>query len=209
MHSNLLVPLLVVCLLGGVFVYALVNDSDNVRHPTNGTTIVAFGDSLVEGVGATKGNSFVDILSQRIETPIINMGVSGDTSADGLTRIDNLIAQDPRIVILVLGGNDALRQTPPDETFSNLRSIVETLQARGTAVLLVGEPGGISFGSEYEKRYKALATEKQLLLVPNILKGLLGKTTYMADAIHPNDAGNVLVADKIEPQLRKLLDTPR
>jgi acyl-CoA thioesterase-1 len=133
------------------------------------------------------------------------MGVSGDTSADGLARINEVIAQDPRIVVLVLGGNDALRQIPPNETFSNLRSIVEVLQARGAAVLLVGEPGGITFGNEYEKGYRELAKEKKLLLVPNILHGLLGKTAYMADTIHPNDAGHVLVADKIEPHLRKLL----
>jgi acyl-CoA thioesterase I len=204
MHNKLWVLFFLV--LGGGFLYAHVHTSNDVRYPTNGTTIVAFGDSLVEGVGATQGNSFVDILSQRINTPIINMGVSGDTSADGLARINDVIAQDPRVVILVLGGNDALRQTPPEETFSNLRSIIETLQAHGVAVLLVAEPGGISFGREYEKRYKNLAKEKQLLLVPNILKGLLGKSVYMTDTIHPNDAGNVLVADKIEPSLRKLIE---
>lgn len=175
------------------------------NFPQSGTTIVAFGDSLVEGVGTSPGRTFVDVLSARVGEEILNLGISGNTTSDGLVRLDEVLVEDPRIVIVLLGGNDALRSVDPDVTFGNLRAIIEELQREGVAVLLVGAPGGIRHPKTYEREFKKLAEDYGTAYVPNILKGLLGRPQYMADAIHPNDAGHVIMADRIEPGLRLLL----
>jgi acyl-CoA thioesterase I len=168
--------------------------------------IVAFGDSLMQGVGATDGNTFVDILSQRIGEDIINLGVSGNTTVDALMRIRELEEYNPRLVIILLGGNDALRNISPDDTFQNLSLLIETLHKKNAAVLLLGITGGISYGQTYEREFEALAERYKVAFVPNVLHGLIGRPEFMSDAIHPNDAGYTRIADKIEPELQYLLD---
>jgi lysophospholipase L1-like esterase len=174
------------------------------NYPTTGTTIIAFGDSLTEGVGTTERNDYASLLSARIGEPIINMGISGDTTADGLKRLDALLEQDPKVVILELGGNDALKRVPVETTFKNLATIIERIQAKGGAVVLVGISGGF-YGTRYDKEFETLARTYGVAYVPNIVKGLLGRTEYMSDTIHPNDAGHVIIADRIEPKLREVL----
>jgi lysophospholipase L1-like esterase len=174
------------------------------NFPTAGTTIVAFGDSLTEGVGTTKGNDYASLLSKRIDELIINMGVSGDTTADGLKRLDTLLEQDPKVVILELGGNDTLKRVPVETTFKNLATIIERIQSAGGAVVLVGISGGF-YGTRYDKEFETLARTYGVAYVPNIVKGLLGKPDLMADTIHPNDAGHIIIADRIEPKLREVL----
>lgn len=176
------------------------------NFPTKEGPIIAFGDSLVEGVGTTPGNTFVDNLSERIGEPILNMGVSGDTTEDGVNRMQYVLDTKPRIVILLLGGNDALKRVPPEDTFKNVRTIISTFQNEGIAVLLIAPPGGISYANRYENEYETLAKEYGVAYVPNILKGLLGKSEYMADIIHPNNEGHKIMADKIEPVLKVLLE---
>ncbi len=190
-----------------IFFYMVFHDTHTVTDfPTRSGPIVAFGDSLTEGYGTTKGHNYVDILAQRIGEEIINMGVSGNTTTDALLRMDELVAQEPRLVILLLGGNDTLRQMPAELTEQNLRDIIETLHDEGTAVLLVGVSGGFANAQRYADMFEELADEYELAFVPNILKGLIGRSEYMYDAIHPNDTGHVKMADRIEPELRMLIE---
>ena len=105
------------------------------NYPSQGTDIIAFGDSLVSGYGANPEDDFVSLLSQDIGRPIVNLGVNGDTTADGLARIDELNAYHPKVVLLLLGGDDALQQVPVDETFQNLAEIIQNMQQRGAIVL--------------------------------------------------------------------------
>jgi len=175
-------------------------------YPTGTGPIVAFGDSLTEGVGATHGSTYVDVLSDRVGEEIVNLGVAGNTTTDGLLRIRELVEYEPRLVILLLGGNDTLRRMSPELTEQNLRDLIETLHDEGSAVLLVGVSGGFSNATRYAEMYEKLAEEYGLAFVPNILKGLLGRSEFMSDTIHPNDAGYVKMADRIEPELRKLLE---
>lgn len=199
--------IIVSIVIGSLFLFLFMNNEQKVTDfPTKDGPIVAFGDSLVEGVGASAGHTFVDLLSKRIDEPIINLGVSGNTTADGLMRIRELEAEDPRLVLLLLGGNDALRRLPLEDTFANLSQFIEALQEKKIAVLLIGISGGISYARSYEEAFENLADKYGVAYVPNILKGLFGRSEYMADAIHPNDAGNVRMADKIEPVLRYLLE---
>lgn len=171
---------------------------------STGTTIVAFGDSLVRGVGATPGNDLFSLLSERIGEPILNMGVSGDTTADAIARLDAVLAADPRLVIIILGGNDYLKRVPRDITFGNLGQIVDTIQARGSAVLILGVRGGI-IRDTYDELYEDFAREHHAGFVSNILDGLIGDPKYMADSIHPNDLGYRMIADRVEPVLRRIL----
>ncbi len=166
--------------------------------------IVAFGDSLVQGVGASDvSNNFVSLLSRDIGEDIINLGVSGNTTRDGLERLDDVIEIKPRIVMLLLGGNDFLKKIPQDETFANLRSIVERIQNTGASVLLLGVRGGLLYDS-YDKRFKAFARENGTGFVPNVLDGLIGDRKYMYDSVHPNDAGYEVMSRKIYPVLVKM-----
>lgn len=187
-------------------VFWFMNQKDPIANSdSKGTTIVAFGDSLVFGYGSTKGNDFVSLLSNDIGQPIINLGKSGDTTASALTRIDTALEQNPKVVIVLLGGNDFLRSVPQAQTFANLSTIIERIQSKGSAVILLGVRGGI-FSDAYEADYQALAEKYQTGYVPNVLNGLLGNKQYMSDAIHPNDAGYVRVADKVLPELKRVLE---
>ena len=177
-------------------------------NPTAGENIIAFGDSLVAGHGATPGHDFVSVLSRRTGLPILNAGRSGDTTAAALARLDDdVLGRNPRIVIVLVGGNDFLRRIPRDETFRNLDTIVTRIRSQGAAVVLVGVNVGL-FTDEYGAQYDALARRASAAFVPDILDGIVGRADRTSDAIHPNDRGYELIADRIEPVLREL-DGPR
>ncbi len=174
------------------------------NYPPKDGPIVAFGDSLVAGVGSTPGNDFVSVLSTKIGEPIINLGISGDTTAGGLARIDSLLDENPRVVILLLGGNDFIRKVPREETFSNLRTFIDKIQAGGSAVVLLGVRGGLISDSA-DELFEDLAKETGSAYVPNVLSGLFADSRYMSDAIHPNDAGYAKVADKVYKVLKDVI----
>jgi len=198
-----LVILIAVGILAGL--WSLRSDLPRAAKPTNGETIIAFGDSLVAGRGASSGQDFVSLLSQRLGSPIINAGHSGDTTGSALARLDrDVLALNPRIVIVLLGGNDFLRRVPTRDTFKNLETIVSRIRQRGSAVLLVGVGVGL-FTDPYQAEYEALARRTSAGLVPDVLDGIIGHTDLMTDAIHPNDRGYAVVADRLEPVLRELM----
>ncbi len=162
--------------------------------------IVAFGDSLVQGVGATEGNDFVSRVSAKIGRPIVNLGKSGDTTRSALTRLDLLLAENPDVVILLLGGNDYLQRIPKEETFANLGTIVSRVQDSGGAVLLLGVRGG-AIRDTYETDFADFARANQTGYVSNVLDGLLNDRDLMSDAIHPNDAGYEIIAERVAKEL--------
>ncbi len=174
------------------------------NYPPKDGPIVAFGDSLVAGNGSTPGNDFVSLLSTKIGEPIINLGIPGDTTAGGLARIDSLFDENPRVVILLLGGNDFIRKVAREETFSNLRAIINKIQASGSVVVLLGVRGGLLADSA-DGLFKDLAKETGSAYVPNVLSGLFADSRYMSDAIHPNDAGYIRVADKVYEVLKDVI----
>jgi acyl-CoA thioesterase-1 len=138
--------------------------------------------------------------------PIINAGRGGDTAASALTRLDrDVLARDPRVVIVLLGGNDVLRRVPVDRTFADLGTLVARIRERGAAVVLVGLSVGF-VTDPYGREYAALAERTASAYVPDILDGILHDQARMADAIHPNDEGHRIMAERIEPALRELLE---
>ena len=187
--------------------YFVFRHGDTItNYPPKNQTIVAFGDSLVEGVGSTPGNDFVSVVGRTLGVTIINKGRSGDTTADGLARINDVLTEDPGIVIVLLGGNDALRRVPKTETFANLGMIIERLQSRGAIVVLLGVRGGI-LGDGYAGAFEALAKKYHTAYVSNVLEGLITNQQYMYDGIHPNDRGYIIVAERVAKVLKTVLST--
>jgi lysophospholipase L1-like esterase len=195
-----------VAIVLAVAVWYLRSDVPRAARPTAGTAIIAFGDSLVEGRGATPGGDFVSVLSRQVGVPIINAGRSGDTTQAALARLDpDVLSRNPRIVIVLLGGNDFLRRVPPEQTFANLTTIVERIRATGAAVVLIGVNVGL-FRDPYGDEFEQLARRTSAGLVPDILDDIIGDNARMADSIHPNDVGYQLIADRVEPALQELIE---
>jgi len=171
-----------------------------------GVDVIAFGDSLTAGYGASAGQDFPSRLAERTGIPIINAGVSGDTTDSALARIDgDVLSRDPRIVIVGLGGNDFLRSTPLETTEANLRQIVRKLQEAGAMVVLLGFRFP-SLNADYESMYERVAEEERCLLVAGTLSGILTNPALKSDAIHPNARGYDLMAERMAGPLTKLVE---
>lgn len=202
--KKILIGIFIACATIFLFWYFSPSTYTIKNHPSSGETIIAFGDSLVEGVGSTEGNNFVSLLSQRINTPIVNLGHSGDTTADALARINDVLVKKPKVVMVLLGGNDFLKRIPKHEMLSNLEQIITAIQNKGAVVILLGVRGGLITDS-YESDLKSLAQKTGSAYVSNVLKGLIGNPKYMDDSVHPNNAGYAIIADRIYPILEKML----
>ncbi|HEX6087742.1 MAG TPA: arylesterase [Thermoanaerobaculia bacterium] len=172
---------------------------------SRGSAVIAFGDSLTAGYGAGEGEDWPSRVSASTNVAVINAGVSGDTTEGALARLDDdVLARDPRIVIVGLGGNDYLRGEPLSSTETNLRGIVRKIHARGAMVILLGFRFP-SLNADYEAMYERVAEEEGCLLVEGTLKGILTDAKLKSDQIHPNAAGYALMAERIAGPLRKLI----
>jgi acyl-CoA thioesterase I len=172
---------------------------------SGGTNVIAFGDSLTAGVGAPAGEDYASRLSEKIGVPILNAGVSGDTTESALARLeDDVLSQSPRIVVVGLGGNDFLRRVDIATTEANLRQIVREAQQSGAMVVLLGFRFP-SFGASYESMYRRVAKEEGALLVDDLLDGILSNPSLRSDEIHPNAAGYAIMAERVSGPLRSLI----
>ena len=159
-----------------------------------GETIICFGDSLTHGTGASPGMDYPSQLSRRIGRPVINAGIPGDTTDTALARLErDVLDRSPRIVLITLGGNDLKNRQDRDRAFRNLKTIITAIQGRGALVIVGGLDVPI-WGRGFQERYRKVCEETGAVLVPDILKGLLGNPDRMSDAIHPNDAGYGIMA---------------
>jgi acyl-CoA thioesterase-1 len=177
--------------------------------------VVAFGDSLSAGFGADPGKSYPDFLQKEIDRRgysyhVVNAGVSGDTTTDGLERISTVTALKPAIVIVEFGGNDGLRGLPVGSTRSNLEQIIVNLQKGGAKVVLAGMTLPPNYGPDYihsfEAVYRDLAKKYRLPLIPFLLRGVGGHDDLMQrDGIHPTAGGNRIVAKNVIETLEPIL----
>jgi len=176
--------------------------------------IVVLGDSLTAGLGLAMSAAYPALLQQRLDASgldfeVVNAGVSGDTSAGGLARLDWALQGNVRILIVALGGNDALRALPPEELHRNLAQIIERAQARDIAVVLAGMEAPPNFGRDYivsfHKVYPALAKAYHVAFVPFLLQGVAGDDALnQRDGIHPTAAGAQILADNVWSVLKPL-----
>ncbi len=181
----------------GLAVFFFLNNTATItNYPPKNEKIVAFGDSLVFGQGAGEGNDFVSVLEKKLGKDIVNLGVSGNTTADGLRRIEEVLDEDSGIVIVLLGGNDGLRRISKETTRANLKAIVEKCIEQGSVVVLLGVRGGLIV-DEREEIYREVSDEYGAVYVEDVLDGIFLKPELMSDGIHPNDAGYAIIAERL------------
>ena len=186
---------------------------------TSRPRIAVLGDSLTAGLGVASAASYPSLLQERLDAAgldfeIVNAGVSGDTSAGGLARLDWALDGDVRVLIVALGGNDGLRGLPAEELQPNLAQIIERAQARGITVILAGMEAPPNYGRDYivsfHKVYPALAAQYRVALVPFLLQGVAGdETLNQRDGIHPTAAGARIVADNVWAVLKPIAEARR
>lgn len=165
--------------------------------------IVAFGDSLTHGTGASEGTAYPAVLASLTGHTVINAGVPGDTTASGLQRLPEVLAEyRPRLVLLCLGGNDMLRKQSAAATENNLRLLVQTIRASGAQVVLIGVPEPRLFGGAPDF-YARIAEELQLPLEEDVFNEVLKDNQLKSDAIHANAAGYRKVAERLADFLRE------
>jgi acyl-CoA thioesterase I len=184
-------------------------------HEDTRPVIVAFGDSLSAGYGAEPGKSFPDFLQKDLDAAglrwrVLNAGVSGNTTTDGLDRISEVLASKPRVTILEFGGNDGLRGLPLDTTRSNLAQMIQTLEAARSKVLIAGMTLPPNYGGDYITQfgqiYVDLAKKFSLPRIPFLLSDVVFKPGMMQqDGIHPTAQGNQIVAQTVMRYLKPLL----
>jgi lysophospholipase L1-like esterase len=172
-----------------------------------GTTIVCLGDSITAGVGAEPGHAYPDVLAARLGVPVINAGVPGDTTEGALARLDQVLAEDPWLVIVELGGNDRLRQVPPERTEAALRTILQRLLAARVVPVLVELDA--PFSGSYNAIYGRLADELSIPMVGDVLREILMDPTLKSDPIHPNTRGHELLAEAVAETVAPLLAARR
>lgn len=178
--------------------------------------VVALGDSLTAGLGLVESESYPGLLQAMIDRDgyqyeVINAGVSGDTSAGGLRRLDWVLKDDVQVLIVALGANDGLRGLPIAQMKKNLAEIIERAQARGIVVLLAGMEAPPNYGADYAASYRQafsdLASKYRVTFVPFMLTGVAGVSHLnQADGIHPSADGTAVVAENIWKALRPVLD---
>ena len=181
--------------------------------------ILALGTSLTQGYGVPPGLDFTAVLQDRLraehtDATLINAGVSGDTSAGGLSRLDWSLADHPDAAIVELGSNDALRGQSPAQTEQNIAAVLAKLKAAHVPVLLTGMKAPRNLGAEYAAQfdpiYPRLAAKFGVLFYPFILDGVaLNPKLNQADGIHPNPTGVKIVVDRILPMVKQLIAQAR
>ncbi|SEC79099.1 arylesterase [Rhodobacter sp. 24-YEA-8] len=192
-------------------------------------TIVALGDSLTAGYGLPAGEGFVPQLQTWLDRQgagaiVLNAGVSGDTTAGGLSRVDWALGPEADALIVTLGGNDMLRGIPVAEVRANMTGIMEAAKARGLPVLIVGMKAPLNWGPDYKRDFDAiypeLAAEYGALLADNFFAGLIAtgadpsdpaslNAWMQPDGIHPNAAGVILIVEGLGAEVMRLIAAAR
>lgn len=190
-----------------------------VEAPAVRPRVVFLGDSLTAGYGLPKEQSVPSLVQKRLDAEgydyeVVNHGVSGDTSAGGVSRLDWALDGDVRVLVLELGANDGLRGLPVESTKANLSDIIERAKARGVTVLLTGMEAPPNHGPVYTLQFRRLfadlAREHKVAFVPFYLEGVAGNPALnISDGIHPNAEGAAIVERTVWKALQPLLERDR
>lgn len=180
-------------------------------------TILFFGNSLTAGYGIEQDDAFSGLTQARIDSlglnyRVINGGLSGETTAGGLSRLDWFLEDEPAIFVLELGGNDGLRGILPSESKKNLLAIIDKVRAKypDTKIILAGMQIPPNMGQDYTDEFKGIypevAAEKNVTLIPFLLEGVAGNPDLnLPDGIHPTEAGHKIVFENIWPYIKELI----
>jgi acyl-CoA thioesterase I len=172
-------------------------------HPIGGP-VVFLGDSITEGHRLSADVAFPHRLGQALGVPVINAGVSGDTTERGLSRLDrDVLAHRPRIVVVELGVNDLFGRLPRDRTVANLRAITQRIRAQGAVVILLHTAIPGVAGDGHRRHLREIARAEGATLVEDFLDGVVPAHTY--DGLHPDERGQAMLAERLLPVLRQAL----
>ena len=178
----------------------LTSCSNNNQITIN--SIVCFGDSLTKGFGSTDNQSYPYYLQKLVNIPVINKGINGNTSKDGLNRTDDILQFKNSLVIVEFGANDFFQQISISETKKNMEQIVDKLKQDNIVVLVSTEDKQLN---KLYSMLKSLAKEKNVLFINGILNEIWNNRNLFSDEIHPNSTGYKLIADKIYKNIKHLL----
>ncbi|HEY1757279.1 MAG TPA: arylesterase [Bryobacteraceae bacterium] len=192
--------------------------------PDTRKILVVFGDSIAAGYGLEPGQSFPDDVQKKLDAQgfpwrVVNLGISGNTTEEGVARIDSATSLHPAIVLLELGGNDGLRGLPQTVTRQNLAAMIQAFQKAGARVVLAGMTLPPNYGPDYiqgfQKIYKDLAAQYHVTLIPFLLSDIVtpdpatGNLRYFQpDGIHPTADGALIVAETVMRAIKPLLGPP-
>lgn len=178
--------------------------------------LVVLGDSLTAGLGISRDQAYPAILQRKIQDAgipleVVNAGISGDTTADGLRRANWALEGDVRLLILALGANDGLRGLPTSQMKTNLQTIIHRARQRAIPVLLVGMEAPPNFGEQYATAFRQvfqdLARENKVIFVPFLLEGVAGVPDLnQPDGVHPTSAGAARIADHLWPVVKTMIE---
>ena len=181
-------------------------------------TVVVLGDSLAAGYGVDPSEAFPALLQKKADAAglpftVVNAGVSGDTTAGGLARVEWALADNPTYALVALGANDALRGLDTERAFQNLDAIIGKLTAKGVKVMILGMLAPPNLGRDYGERFAAifpkLAEKHRVPLYPFLLDGVaLDPKLNQRDGIHPNADGVRIIVGRLAPLVKQLLETP-
>ncbi len=178
------------------------------KEPTNlnnhNRTIVAFGDSLTNGNGVERDLAYPAVLSQILGRPVVNLGVSGDVSAQGVARLSEIDEHRPYMVLIEFGANDILRGMSLERARDNVAQMTDYVQGRG-AIAVIVDTGGAFQMNRYSNLLKELAHEKNALFVPGIMDGIYTDSSLKSDNLHPNEKGYEMIANRVAKVIRPYL----
>ena len=196
------IELLAIALTIGLAALMFLVPQKEYRHDL---VVVAFGDSLTVGHGVPPGKNFVVYLSEYTNIPIINAGVTGDTTGEALLRLQaDVLDKKPNVVTVLLGGNDLLKGNSEEVVRANLKIIIREIKKIGAKVILIG--GSKQLAPAFEMVFEKIAMEEKVAgYVPDVLRGMLLRKDLLFDDIHPNDRGHKIIAERILPTLERVL----
>ena len=195
----------VLCLLVTISFWAGCVQSKVKNKASKGKNIICFGDSMTFGYGADPGEDYPARLAKKIGVPVINAGVDGDTSIEGLKRLSaDVLEKSPLLVIVEFGGNDFLEKVPLDVTVKNIKEMADRIHATGSMVALVDPSAGMIL-SGYWWEFSKIAKEKELIFIPGVLNGIITNPELKSDFLHPNGKGYDLMSQRIYRAIRPYL----
>lgn len=183
------------CLLVFLLKGRVRKDVENIG--SRGTNIICFGDSFTFGYGVAPEYSYPAALAKMVGIPVINAGIDGDTSSEGLKRIKNdVLDRKPLLVIIEFGGNDFLRQIPFEVTIKNIEEMIKIVQSQG-AIVAVADIGTSVVMGNYGREYKRLSREYNVVFIPALLRGIITNPSLKSDFIHPNEEGYKIISHRV------------
>ncbi|MCX5700436.1 MAG: GDSL-type esterase/lipase family protein [Candidatus Omnitrophica bacterium] len=196
--NKIVVTLVVVAALCALFFIAMTYSKKEIRNlNSTGKNIICFGDSVTYGYGVNLGEDYPTALAKLVNRKVINAGVDGDTSLDGLKRIkSDVLDKKPYLVLIEFTGNDFIKKIPIDLTIANIKEMILLAQAQGSIVAIVDVSAGL-FLRDYRVRLDKLARETGAIFVPAVLNKILTNPSMKSDFMHPNVAGYKIVAQRV------------